>query len=54
MQTNFSERFRQIIFFAILLALGILIFIQVKFLVPGFLGAVTLYVLNRKFLMLKS
>lgn len=47
---NFSERFRQIIFFAILLALGILIFLQVKFLVPGFLGAVTLYVLNRKFL----
>lgn len=51
MQQNlFSERFKQIIFFAVLLALGILIFIQVNFLVPGFLGAVTLYVLNRKFL----
>ena len=50
MHTAFSERFRQIVFFAILLALGILIFLQVKFLVPGFLGAVTLYVLNRKFL----
>ena len=49
-QQAFNERFRQIAFFLILLALGILIFIQVKFLVPGFLGAVTLYVLNRKFL----
>ena len=45
---SFNEYFRQIVFFIILLALGILIFIQVKFLVPGFLGAVTLYVLNRK------
>lgn len=51
MQQNlFSERFRQIIFFLILFALGVLIFIQVQFLVPGVLGAVTLYVLNRKFL----
>lgn len=50
MQPTFAERFRQIVFFTVLLALGILIFIQVKFLVPGFLGAVTLYLLNRKFL----
>ena len=47
--TIFNERFRQIFFFSVLLALGILIFIQVKFLMPGVLGAVTLYVLNRKF-----
>jgi predicted PurR-regulated permease PerM len=47
---TFNERFRQIIFFLFLLALGILIFLQVKFLIPGVLGAVTLYVLNRKFL----
>ena len=47
---NFNERFRQIAFFLILSALAILIFIQVKFLVPGVLGAVTLYVLNRKLL----
>lgn len=50
MSATFNERFRQIIFFTILMALGILIFIQVRFLVPGVLGAVTLYVLNRKFL----
>ncbi len=47
MQT-FNERFRQIAFFLFLVALGALIFFQVQFLVPGFLGAVTLYVLNRK------
>lgn len=47
--TIFNERFRQIFFFFFLLGLGILIFIQVKFLMPGVLGAVTLYVLNRKF-----
>lgn len=51
MQQAFNERFRQTVFFLILLALGILIFIQVKFLVPGFLGAVTLYLLNRKYLL---
>lgn len=44
----FNERFRQIFFFLVLLALGILIFLQVQFLMPGVLGAVTLYVLNRK------
>ncbi len=47
--TIFNERFRQIFFFFILLGLGIIIFLQVKFLMPGVLGAVTLYVLNRKF-----
>lgn len=51
MQTQtFNERFRQVVFFLALLALGILIFIQVKSLVPGVLGAVTFYVLNRKIL----
>lgn len=45
---TFNERFRQLAFFLFILALGYLIFYQVKFLVPGFLGAVTLYVLNRK------
>ncbi len=45
---DFNERFRQIAFFIALVALSLLIFIQVRFLVPGFLGAVTLYVLNRK------
>jgi predicted PurR-regulated permease PerM len=44
----FNEYFRQVFFFLILLALGSVIFLQVRFLVPGFLGAVTLYVLNRK------
>lgn len=46
----FNERFRQIIFFIILMALGVVIFLQVQFLMTAFLGAITLYILNRKFL----
>ncbi|MDB5227374.1 MAG: hypothetical protein JWN78_1567 [Bacteroidota bacterium] len=45
---SFNEYFRQIVFFIVLMALSFLIFLQVKFLIPGFLGSVTLYVLNRK------
>lgn len=44
----FNEYFRQVIFFLILLALGGIIFYQLRFLFSGFLGAVTLYILNRK------
>jgi predicted PurR-regulated permease PerM len=36
--------------FILLLALGSLIFFQINFLIPGLLGAITLYVLNRKLL----
>ncbi|MEN9447447.1 MAG: hypothetical protein RJA25_737 [Bacteroidota bacterium] len=50
MQLSFNERFRQIVLFLLLLALGGLIFFQIKFLIPGLLGAITLYVLNRKLL----
>lgn len=51
MQASFNERFRQVIVFLILLGLALLIFIQIKFLIPGLLGAVTLYLLNRKLLL---
>ncbi|MCC6516738.1 MAG: AI-2E family transporter [Chitinophagales bacterium] len=50
MQATFNERFRQVVLFVILLALAILIFIQINFVVPGLLGALTLYLLNRKLL----
>jgi len=46
----FNERFRQIIFFLILSVLGVFIFMQIRFLMPGVLGAVTLYLINRRFL----
>ena len=46
----FNERFRQIVFFIILMALGVVIFIQIQFLMTAFLGAITLYILNRRFL----
>ena len=49
MQTTFNERFRQISLFALLVVLGSIIFVQLRFLIPGLLGAVTLYALNRKF-----
>lgn len=45
--STFNERFRQIVFFVIILSLAGLIFYQLSFLIPGILGAVTLYVLNR-------
>lgn len=47
---NFNERFRQIIFFILIAALSFLIFWHIKSTVPGILAAVTMYVLNRKFL----
>ena len=47
---NFNERFRQVIFFILIAALSFLIFWQIKSTVPGILAAITLYVLNRKFL----
>jgi predicted PurR-regulated permease PerM len=45
---NFNERFRQIIFFLLITSIGLLILLQIRFLIPGILGAVTLYILNRK------
>ncbi|HQV77096.1 MAG TPA: AI-2E family transporter [Chitinophagales bacterium] len=50
LSATFNERFRQVAFFVILMSLGILIFLQINFLAPGVLGAITLYFLNRKFL----
>lgn len=49
MQTSFNERFRQIILFALLVVLGGIVFFQLQFLIPGLLGAITFYALNRKF-----
>jgi predicted PurR-regulated permease PerM len=45
---KFNERFRQIIFFVLIVAIGLLLFIQIRFLMSGILGAVTLYILNRR------
>jgi predicted PurR-regulated permease PerM len=50
MNSSFNEKFRQVVFFLLLLGLGLLIFFQLKFLFSGFLGAVTLYILNRNIL----
>ncbi|MCB0508750.1 MAG: AI-2E family transporter [Bacteroidetes bacterium] len=50
LRATFTEQFRQVVIFALLTALGILIFIQINFLVPGILGAITIYILNRKVL----
>lgn len=50
MSKTFNEQFRQVVFFLLLLGLALLIFFQIRFLFSGFLGAVTLYILNRGFL----
>lgn len=47
---NFNERFRQIVFFILIAALSLLIFWHLRNVIPGILGAVTLYVLNRRLL----
>lgn len=44
---HFNEHFRQVFFFLVIVALGLLIFLQVQFMMSGVLGAVTLYILNR-------
>ena len=47
MNKVFNEYLRQVVFFLLLLGLALLIFFQIRFLFSGFLGAVTLYILNR-------
>lgn len=47
---NFNEYFRQIFFFALITILSIIIFLEIKSTVPGILAAITIYILNRKFL----
>lgn len=50
MQDRFSSNnvfFRQLLFIAVLLVIGIVIFNQLKFFIGAFLGAITLYILLR-------
>lgn len=46
--SSFSNRLRQIILLVALLALGFLLLNELYIFLPGFLGAVTLYILSRK------
>lgn len=45
---SFSNRLRQVILLAVLIALGFLLVKELYIFLPGFLGAVTLYILSRK------
>lgn len=45
---SFSNRLRQIILLTVLIALGFLLVKELYIFLPGFLGAVTLYILSRK------
>jgi predicted PurR-regulated permease PerM len=45
---TFNNRVRQIILLMILAALAILLFMELSLFFPGFLGAITLYILSRK------
>lgn len=45
---SFSNRLRQLLLLCVLLALGILLIKELYLFFPGFLGAVTLYILSRK------
>lgn len=44
---SFSSRLRQIILLVVLIALGFLLVKELYIFLPGFLGAVTLYILSR-------
>jgi hypothetical protein len=44
---SFSSRLRQIILLVVLIALGLLLVKELYIFLPGFLGAVTLYILSR-------
>lgn len=46
--TSFSNRLRQIILLVVLIALGLLLVKELYVFLPGFLGAVTLYILSKK------
>ncbi|HWR32634.1 MAG TPA: AI-2E family transporter [Chitinophagaceae bacterium] len=46
-----QNRIRQLFFIAIILLLGILLFFEMKAFIPALLGAITLYVLMRKFML---
>ncbi|WP_159473794.1 AI-2E family transporter [Dyadobacter sp. 3J3] len=45
--SGFNNKIRQVFFFLLILALGALIFSQLYTFFPGFLGALTLYILSR-------
>jgi predicted PurR-regulated permease PerM len=49
MTTEYNNRIRQVCFLLIVAALAILIFRQLYSFFPGFLGALTLYILSRKY-----
>ena len=46
--SNFNNKIRHVFFFMLIVALGILLFSQLYTFFPGFLGALTLYILSRK------
>jgi predicted PurR-regulated permease PerM len=46
--SNFNNKIRHVFFFMLVVALGILLFSQLYTFFPGFLGALTLYILSRK------
>jgi predicted PurR-regulated permease PerM len=48
MMSNFNNKIRHVFFFMLIIALGILLFSQLYTFFPGFLGALTLYILSRK------
>jgi len=50
MSNTFQDNFKQIVFFIIIICLSILLFIPLRVIFAGFLGAVTLYIINIGFL----
>lgn len=49
MSSSFNERFRQIALMLIIAIIGYLLIVELKVFVPGFLAAITLYILTREY-----
>ena len=45
----FNEKFRQVVLFALILSMAILLIAQLSVFIPGLLGGITLYILSRSF-----
>jgi predicted PurR-regulated permease PerM len=50
MENTFQNNFKQIIFFILIIVLSVLLFIPLRIIFAGFLGAATLYIINHNFL----
>ncbi len=47
--SNFNERFRQVALMILIIVIGYMLIAELKVFIPGFLGAITMYILTREY-----